>query len=176
MQQRITAADGGGLRRLNEGKGLDLAHAKRLHAQDDLREIRALDFRLRELRALQKILLAVKPHTYTGAHATGAASALVSAALRHGFDGQALGPRAWIVAAHAREAGINDDGDARDGQRGLRHIRRDDDAPLWPRREHPLLIRAGHATIERQHFKRWPQIPLNDIARVADVPLRRHEY
>lgn len=64
---------------------------------------------------------------------------LIRAALRHGLDGQTLGARAWIVAADAREAGIDDVTNARDGDGRFGDVGGDDDAAFAARREDALL-------------------------------------
>ena len=101
----------------------------RLHAQNDFGQIRALDFRLRVVRALVEIFLRIQPDAHAVLHAAAAALALVGAALRNFFDRQPLGARARIVAADARQPGINDVADAGNGQRRFGDVRGDDDFP-----------------------------------------------
>ena len=50
VEQSVARADGRGQGRIEERKRLDLAQPERLHAQDDLREVGALDFGLGEFR------------------------------------------------------------------------------------------------------------------------------
>ena len=141
VQQIVTRANRGAGGRIDEGEGLDLAKLEGFHAQNDLGEVRPLDFRHGEAIALLKVILFVKADAQAIAHATGAAGTLIRAALRHRFHRQALGPRAWIVATHAGEAGIDHHGDARNGDGGLRDVRGDHDATFAPRLKHALLLR-----------------------------------
>ena len=64
--------------------------------------------------ALFKILLRVQPDADAILHAARATGALIGAALRDVLDRQTLRARARIVAADAREAGVDDVADARD--------------------------------------------------------------
>lgn len=73
MQQIVTGADGGADGRIDEGEVLDLAELEGFHAQDDLGEVGALDFRHGELVPLLKILLRVKADADAVLHAAGAA-------------------------------------------------------------------------------------------------------
>ena len=127
LKQGVAVGDGGGRGRLDERKRLDVAQVERLHAQNDLGEVGALDLRLRERRARIEILLRVEPDANACLHAARAAFALVGAALRNRLDRQALGARARVVTADARQPGINHIADAGNGQRRLGDVGRDDD-------------------------------------------------
>ena len=74
-----------------------------------------------------EILLRVEPDANACLHAPRAAFALVGAALRYRLDRQALGARARVVTADAGQPGINHIADARNGQRRLGDVGRDDD-------------------------------------------------
>ena len=175
VQERVARLHCGVRWRIQKGKRLHFAEAERLHPQNHLGEIGALDLRLRERRARGKILLRVEPHAHAVPHAARAARALVGAALRDGLDGQALRARARIVAADAREAGINHVADARNRERSLGDIRGHDHAPPLPRRKNPLLIRRRHASEKSEHLEIFPECAFERVAGVADVALRREE-
>ena len=81
LKQRVPIGDGSRRRRLDKWKRLNVAQVERLHAQDDFREIGALDFRLREQRPGLEILLRVEPDANASLHPARAAFALVGAAL-----------------------------------------------------------------------------------------------
>jgi hypothetical protein len=76
-----------------------------------------------------EIFLGVEPDADAVLHATGAALALIGAALRDGLDGQTLRARARIVTADAREAGVNHVTNAGNRQRGFGDVGGDDDLP-----------------------------------------------
>ena len=174
-QQVVARPDGRADRRIEERKALDLAEPERLHAQDHLRQVGALDLRLGEARALEKILLGVEPDADAVLDAPGAAGALVGAALRHGLDRQALGARARVVAAHARQAGVDDVADPGQGDRGLGHVGRHDDAALRAGGEHALLLVGGHAAEQRQHLPALAEAAVEQVPGLANVALGRHE-
>ena len=152
MQQLIAAADGGVRGWIDEGEALDLAELERHHAQDDFRQVRALNLGHRELVARVEVFLREQANAHAVLNTTRAARALVATALRHRFHRQTLGPRARIVAADARKAGVHDVANARDGDGGLRHVRRDHDPTFAPWREDALLLGSGHTTEQAEHF------------------------
>ena len=176
LQQPIAGANTFHRRRIEKREFFNVAETERLHAQDDVREIAALDFRLRVARAVVEILLRVEADAHAVAHAAATALALVGAALRDGLDGQP--PRAALrrVAAQPREPGVDHEADAGNRQRGLGNVRRDDDLALLRRREHALLFRV------RQPAKQWhdldlPELaPVEQVADFADIALRRQEH
>ena len=92
-------------------------------------EIGALDFRLGECGASVEIFLGIEPDADAVLHATGAAFALVGAALGDGLDGQTRA-RARVVTTDAREAGVNHVADAGNRERSFGDVRRDDDLAL----------------------------------------------
>ena len=69
LEQRVAAGDGGGRGRIDKRKRLDVAQAERLHAQNDLGQVGALDFRLRERRPRVEILLRIEPDANAVLHA-----------------------------------------------------------------------------------------------------------
>ena len=175
VQELVAGADGGGDRRIDEWKRLDVAELEGLHPQDDFREIRALDFRLGETRALFKIILRVKPDARPVLHAARATGALIGAALRNVLDRQALGARARIVAAQARKPGVDHVADARQRDGSLRDIRGHDHPPTRPRREDALLLGGGHAPEKPDHLDAGAEAAFEQVAGVANVALGRHE-
>jgi hypothetical protein len=56
VQQRVAGADALHRRRVEERKLFDVAEPEGLHAQDDVREVAALDLGLREARPVVEIL------------------------------------------------------------------------------------------------------------------------
>ena len=175
LEQRVAAGDGGGRGRMDKRKRLDVAEAERLHAQDDFGEIGALDFRLRERRARLEILLRVEPDADAVLHAPRAAFALVGAALRDRLDRQALGARARVVTADAREAGINHIADAGNGQRGFGDVRGDDDLAAGGGREDALLIARTEPAEQRDDLRFAGEAAFEQVAGLADVAFARHE-
>src|ERR1017187_909026 len=175
LQEQVAALNCRRWRRIDERKRLNVTEPIRLHAQNNFGQIRALDFRLRVLRGLQKIFLGIQPDAHAVLHAPGAAFALVGAALRNRFNRQPLGARAWIVTADAGEAGVNDVTDAGNGQRCFRDIRGDYDFPSVQRGKNTLLIRRAQQPEQRDDFRLAPEPALQQIARLADVAFAGHE-
>ena len=167
--------DGCWRRCLDKRKGLDVAETERLHAQDDFSEIGALDFRLGERRAGVEILLGIQPDADAGFDATGAAFALVGAALRNGFHGQPPGAGARVVAADAGEAGVDDVADAGNGERGLGDVPSDDNFAPGRTGKYALLIAGTKAAKERDDFRLAVEAAFELVARLADVAFARHE-
>src|SRR6185369_677313 len=149
LEERETVRDRGGRRCLDKRKGLDVAETERLHAQDDFSEIGALDFRLGERRAGVEIFLGIQPDADAGFDTTGAAFALVGAALRNRFHGQPPGAGARVVAADAGESGVDDVANAGNGERGFGNVRGDDNFAPGRTGKDALLIARTEATKER---------------------------
>ena len=175
LKQGVAAGDGGGRGRLDKRKRLDVAQVERLHAQNDFREVGALDFRLRERRARLEILLRIEPDADAFLHAAGAAFALVGAALRNRFDRQALDARARIVTADAGETGINHVADAGNGQRGFGDVGGDDDLAARGGGEDPLLIARAEPAEERDDFRFAVETAFELVAGFANIAFARHE-
>src|ERR1043165_6513813 len=93
--------------RIDEGEVLDVTQLEGLHAQDDLREVRALDLRHGEAVALQEILMRVQADAHAILHTTRATGTLIGTALRYRLHRQALCARAGVVVADARQPGID---------------------------------------------------------------------
>src|SRR5690606_24006397 len=81
LQQVEAVADGLAVRRLDEGEILYVAQAQVQHLQDHRCKVGAQDFRVGELRAAEKILLAVQANADTRLDPSPAALALVGAGL-----------------------------------------------------------------------------------------------
>ena len=129
LQQSVPAVDGRRRRRIHKRKRLDGAEPERFHAQNDFSQIRALNFGLRVRGAFVEIFFRIQADADAVLDAAGAALALICAALRDLLNRQPLGARARIVAAHARQPGIHDVADARNGERGFGDVRGHDDFP-----------------------------------------------
>ncbi len=108
-------------------------------------------------------------------HAAGAAFALVGAALRDRLDRQALGARARIVTADARQPGINHIADAGNGQRRLGDVGRDDDLAARGGREDALLIARAEPAKQRDDLRLAGKPAFQLVAGLANVPFARHE-
>src|ERR1017187_5641076 len=169
LEQRVTVGDGGERGRLDKRKRLNVAQVERLHAQNDLGEIGALDLRLREWRPRIEILLRIEPDANACLHASRAALALVGAALRNRLDRQALGARARVVSANARQPGINHITDARYGQRRLRDVGRDDHFAARGGREDALLIASAKPAKQRNDLSLAGKPALKLVAGLTNV-------
>ena len=176
LQQRVARADGFSGGHVDEREALNVAEAERLQAQDDVGEIRPLDLRLREARALQKILFGIKPDAHAFRHATAAPLPLVGARLRDGLDRQPARARLRRVATQAREARVHDETDAGDRKRGLGDIRREDDFSPLRRREHALLLDVRKPAEHRDHLAVDQPPAAEQVAEFADVALAREKH
>ena len=161
---------------IEKGEGVDVAQFQRQHAQDDLREIGALQLGRGEFRPAGQVGLAVKPEADASRHASAPSGPLQGAASRYGLDGQALGAGPCGVPADPRETGIDDVLDARYGQRGLGDVRGHDDAPVVPRPEDPLLVRVGQPAEERKHVGVAVGPAFQSPARLVNVLLRGEKH
>ena len=176
LEQRVAGADGLRRRHVDEWKPLDVAEAEGLHAQNHVREIRPLDLRLGEPRPLQKILLRVEPDAHAVGDAAAAALALVGARLRHRLDRQTPRARRRRVAAQPRQPRVDDEPDARNRQRCLRDVRREDDFPPLRRGENALLLDVGEPAEHRDDLAVPEPAALEQIAEFADVALAREKH
>ena len=129
LQQPIAVVDQPRVRRIDEREVLRLAEFQRRHLQDHAREIRAQHFRRRERRARDEVILRIQPDADARAFASRTSLALIGARLRDRLDRQALHLAAHAVAADARQPGIDDVPNARHGERRLRDVGREHDAP-----------------------------------------------
>ncbi len=175
LQHRVPRADRLRGRRVQKRKALHLAEPERLHPQDDLREIGALDLRLGEPGPLFEILLPVKTDAKPLAHPPRAACPLGGAALGDRLHRQAARPRARAVAADARQPRVDHRRDARESQRGFRDVGGDNYTPPPLRCEKALLLACGHPAKKPEHLHPRADARLQQLPRLADVAFRRHE-
>ena len=151
-QRALAIANESAVGWLDERKGLDVTQLQRMHLQDDGGQVGALDLRLGEFRAREKVLLGVQADRDARTHATATARALAGGSLRDLLDGQALQPAAMTVTADSRHAGVDDGADPGHRQRGLGHVGGEHDAPPAGWLENALLFVLAEARIERQHL------------------------
>ena len=175
LQQRVASADGHRGRRIEEREGLDVAEARGLHAQDDLSQVGPLDFGLRERRPRFVVLLGIKPNANTRLNTTRPSFALVGAALRHRFDREPPRTGASVVAAHPDQTGVDDEADARNGERGLGNVGGDDHLATGRRTENLLLITGTQPPEERNHLRLGAQSSLDQVRAFADVAFTGQE-
>ena len=139
-EQAQSIANLAGVRRFDEREVRDLAEPGLGHLQDHGREVGAQDLGLGELRTGGEVLLAVEPDADARSQASAASGPLVGRCLRDGFDRQSLHLGARRIARDSREPGVDHVPDAGYGQRGLGHVRGQDDPTAGVWREHPLLL------------------------------------
>ncbi len=123
----------------------------------------------------RKSSLAVQPDADAVGGTAAAALALVGAGLRDRFDGQPLDLGAVAVAGDPGEAGIDDVLDARDGERGLGDVGRQNDPAPGVRLEDPVLLGVREPGVQRQDLGE-PVVLLGEGVRgVPDLPLAGEE-
>ena len=157
IQQGVTGAHRLGRGHIEKRKAFDVAEAKRLHAQDHVRQIRTLNLRLRELGSFVVILLRIQPDAHPFGHAARATFALIGTGLGHRFDRQAAGARLRRITTHPRKSGINDITDPGQRERSLRDI---------GRHNHPAAGRGG----------KDPLLASQPVDGFADIPLGGHKH
>ena len=153
----------------------DIAKLEAQHAQDDPGQRSAQDFRIGVARAPGVIVFGVQAIADAGGDTSAAALALVGGGLRDGLDVQSLKLATLAVAFHPRRAGIDDEADARHGQRRLGDIGRQHDAPLRPGFEHAILLAGGEPRIQGKHFGFAVLAPIEGKVRIADLALSGQE-
>ena len=175
LQHRVAPANGHRGRRIEEREGLDVAEARGLHAQNHLSQVGPLDFGLGKRAARFEVLLGIQPDANTGLDTTRPSFALVGAALRHRFDREPPRTGAGIVAAHPDQTGVDDEADARNGERGLGNVGGDDHLATGRRTENLLLIAGTQPPEERNHLRFGAQSPLDQVRTFADVAFTGQE-
>ena len=163
------------IRRFDERKRRDVAQPQGGHLQDNGRQVGAQNFRVGKLRARQEIVFGVETNADPFRHAAAAALTLVGRRLRNGLNRQPLDLGAVAVAADARRTRVDHVFDARHGERGFRHVGRQDDAASAVRLEDAVLFAVGQAGIQRQDLG-VAQVALAErIGGIADFAFAAHE-
>ena len=176
LQQLITVGHRARQRRLDEGEGFHVRQVQRFHAQDDGRQRGAQDFRFREFRAQQIILLFVQADADAIGHAAATSGALVGGRLGDRLDLQLLHLVPITVTFHARQASIDHVADAGHGQRGFRHVGGQHDAARIAGFKHALLLLGRQAREQGQDFHMRRMVLAQRFGAVADFALARQEY
>ena len=92
-----------------------------------------------------------------------------------GSTGSRCNPGAVCIPAHPGGARVDDEADAGHRQRSLRHVCREHDPAAGRRREQRLLMRGGHASMERKELGvRQPEAPDPGLG-LADLALSGQE-
>jgi len=164
-QQRVTVGNRLARRRLDEGEGVHIAQAQRLHAQDHASQRTAQDLGVGETRPAVELVLAVQADADAVGHAPATPRALLRRGLADGLDLQLLDLAAPAVALHTRHAAVDDVADARHRERGLGDVGGQHDAPAIAGFENTVLFGLAQAREERQDLGRRP--PLGVLQQVA---------
>ena len=150
------------LRRLEPAEFSQVFDARRLERENDLGQIQPLDLRQLLRRTMRVFVARPEPHAHARRGAASASGTLVGTRLRNIFDHQRVDPAIGVEARDAREAAINHQPHAVDGQRRFRHIRRHDDLALRITRHGGVLV------VRRQFAVQWQQNKTLGFVRVAD--------
>jgi hypothetical protein len=148
-EQLQAVGDAALVRLVDERERGDVAESDRGHLQDDGRQVRPQDLRVGELRPALEVFLGVQPDADSVAGPAAAALALVGARLRDRLDRQVLDLGAMAVARDPRRTGVDHVLDAGNGQRGLRHVGREDDPATPVRLEDPMLLGVREPCVQR---------------------------
>ena len=144
---------------------------ERFHPQDHARQGAAADFRVGEFRAFGELHFLVKPDADAVPNTTAAAFPLAGAGLADRLDLQALHAFSRTPAADARDAAVDDAGDARDGERSFRDVGGEDEAALVAGIENALLVAEAEPGEQRQHFGAAVLAAVEHIGALADFAL-----
>ena len=169
---------GHGLRRwsIKKRKLIDLRQTQRLHPQNHPRQRTAANLGISELRPFLELQLLIQPHAHSIAHSPATALSLTRTSPTHRLDQQTLHTLARTPPTHPRHTGINHTCDARNRQRCLRHIRRQNQTPQSSRMKHPLLIRQTQPRKQGQHFGVAKFSPFKHLRTFANLALTRQKH
>src|SRR5258706_377197 len=167
-----------GLRRgrIDKRKFLDRAQPERLHPQDDVGERRAQHFGIGERRARVELLLGVEADAYPARDPAAAAGALLGRSLGDVFDAQLLDLAAVAVALQARETRVHHVADPGHGERGLRDVGREHDAPAAVRLEYALLLLGREPREQGQDLGVRRVVLSQRLRGLPDLALARQEH
>ena len=163
------------VRRFDKRERGDVPQPQRGHLQDNGRQVGAQNFRVGKLLARQEIIFGIETNTDPFRHAAAAALTLVGGSLGDRLNRQPLDLRAVAVAADARRARVDHVFDPRYGQRGFRHVGRQNDASPAVRLEDAVLLAVRKARVKRQDL-RVAQVALAErIGGIANFAFAAHE-
>ena len=141
-------------RRIQKRQGRGIADAPLREVEHQRRQVGAENFRLGIGRQRRGLRLVPQPVTHAGLGAAGTASALIDRGARraHGFQPRQADVR--LIPRHPRHAGIDDNANALDGQRGFRDRGRQHHLALALRRRRNGAILHGRVqrTEQRHDF------------------------
>ncbi len=140
-------------RRLDPGKRFEIVDAARLQRQQRAAQFEPPNFGQRLRRALFLLALGPKPHAVSWRGAARATKPLLRGGPADLFDQQRVDPAMRIEPRHAGESAVDHHAHAVDGQRGLRHVGRDDDLPFLARRNRGVLLRGRQLAVQRMKRK-----------------------
>ena len=168
------------MRRLDEGKALDIAQVQRLHPQDHAGQRAAQNLGVGERRAAGKIFRVIQPDADAVSHAAAAARALVGRCLADGLDQQLLHLAAKAVALDARRARIDHVTDTGHGQRGFRHVGGQHNAAAAVDVKDAILLGLRQTREQRQHLgvavdRLMAQVPAQMVGSLTDLALAGQE-
>ena len=151
------------LGRLDPGESFEIVDAAGLEREQRAAEFEPADFGQRLRRALVVLALGPEPDAVARRGAARATEPLLGRGAADLFDEERVDPAMGIEPRHARQAAVDDDAHAVDGQRGFGDVGRDDDFSLLARRDGGVLLGGRKFAVQR--MKR-------EIARGKAVPQR----
>ena len=163
-------------RRIEEGELLRVAAPGR-EVERERRQIGGEDFRPGKGLERRGLRLVPQPVADAGLGAAGTAAALIGRGARHPHGLKPRHADVGLVARHPRQAAIDHDAHALDGDRGLGDRGRQHDLAAAGRRrgDGAVLLVAGERAVERDHIGRWHRAGLRAcvwVRRISAAPGR----
>ena len=175
-EQLVAIGDGAARRRLDEGKVFNGAEPERRHPQDHAGERCTQYFWVGEARPGVEIGFVIEANADAVAHPPATARALVGCGLAHRLDQQLLDLVAIAVALDARGAGIDDELNARHGERGFSHVGGQHDAARAVRFKDAVLLLLREPRKQRHDLNAWRVMLAQMVSGLTYLSLAGQEH
>ena len=180
-QQLVAVGNGPARRALQKGKVFHHTQTQRLHAQNHASQRAAQNLRVGKARPAVKVFLVIEPDTDAVGHPAAAAGALVGRRLADRLHQQLLHLASKTVTLHARRTSVDHITDAGHGERGLRHVGGQHNAPAAMAVKNAVLLGLAQARKQRQHLgvaqqRLVAQVPAQVVGGLTDFALARQKH
>ena len=174
-QELVAVTDCLGRRCFDERETLDIADAQSLHAQDHACQRGAKNLRIGIRRTQAELLLVIQANANAGGDAPASAGTLVGRRLGDLLDLQLLDLVAVGIALDPRQPRIDNETDARHGQRGFGNVGRQHNSAPGMRLEDSRLLLGRQTGEERQDFRMRRVVFSECFGRLANLAFARQE-